>query len=142
RTPVYPLKIYFEIKKEIFGLQDILALARCWRSLCEKYNIVYDREFSTLLSDAENIIRTDIEKLFFTLFLAEAGYLNEARKRLDKVLDILVKNIRLGEMRYREVKALMNKLFEQYSYQNEETSVMVRTVSNRLFGVCYENQNR
>jgi len=142
RTPVYPLKIYFEIRKEVFLLKDILALARCWRSLCEKYNIVYDEELKMLLNDAVSVTRTDIENLFFVLFLSEFDHLNEARKRLDKVLDALVKKIRNGEMSYQEVKVLISKLFEKHRDQDEATSAMIGTVSNRLFGVFYENQNR
>ena len=142
RLPTHALKIYYQLKKETFLLQDIISLARCWRSLCSMYSIVDGNETNILINHAKDIIKTEVESLFLSLFLAEFGHICEAMKRLNKALEVLVEKVRSGEMEYQEVQILTRKLSEQYNYHNDTVSAMIRMIYNRLFGVFYENQNR
>ncbi len=135
----HALQIYYQLKKEIFLLQDIVSLAKCWRSLCRKYNIVDQNEMNILINHAKRAIKTEIETLFFLLFLAEFGHICEAMKRLNKVLDVLVEKIRNGKMEYQEVQSLTKRLLEQNSDYNDTVSMMINMICNRLFGVFYEN---
>ena len=141
-THTHALQIYYQLKKETFLLQDIISLARCWRDLCIKYNVVDEKEMNMLINHARSAIKTEVENLSFSLFLAELVHRCEATKRLKKILDVLVKKIRDGGMEYHEVQILTGKLSEQYTYHNDTVSAMIRMIYNRLFGVFYENQNR
>jgi len=138
----HALQIYYQLKKDTFFLQDIMFLAKCWRDLCRKYDIVDEKEMNSLINQAKSVIKTEVESLFFSLFLAEFGYVCEARKRLNKVLDVLADKIREEEMGYRDVQVLTKRFLEQDIYQNDIAFAMSNTICNRLFGVFYENQNR
>ncbi len=135
----HALQIYYQLKKEIFLLQDIISLAKCWRFLCRKYNIVDENEMNILINHAKRATKTEIETLFFLLFLAEFGHICEAMKRLNEVLDVLVEKIKNGEMAYQEVQSLTKRLLEQNSDYNDTVSMMINMICNRLFGVFYEN---
>jgi len=141
----YPLKIFFDIKKNARYFDDFRLLADVLRSIFDKFAIeisdalILDR-VEELLGEAKSA-HTDNEKILLAFSYLQNGYIEDAEILIQSTIDTIIDSIKLKNTDYKTIHALIISVHNEYMYKNTDNDVMHKwflELTNKLYGAFYD----
>jgi hypothetical protein len=145
----YPLKIFFDIKKNARHFDDFRLLADVLKTMFDKFAIEISDALildgvEELLSEAKKSAHTDNEKILLAFSYLQNGYIKDAEILMQSTIDTIFKSIKSNNTDYKTIHTLIISTHNEYIYKNVDNDVMHKwflELTNKLYGAFYDHKH-
>ncbi len=137
----YPYKIFSYMEKNTRYSVDYHLLANSLAGIFEKYHIVNAEAVKNLLDKSKEKMNSHYEKISLSFSYLQNGYLKEAEEIFKPTIDLIVDEIKDGNISYQLVRSLIMALGEEYETENDIGHSWELELSNKLYGAFYNDEN-
>jgi len=144
----YPLKIFFDIKKNARFFDDFRLLADVLRTIFDKFaveisDVLILNGVEELLNEAKKHAYTDNEKMLLAFSYLQNGHIEDAEILIQSLISSLVDSVKLKNTDYKTIHNLIINIHNEYMYKNEDNDIMHKwflELTNNLYGAFYDHK--